>query len=116
MASHLKIVGNEARCYCSIHQGADVARGTLERVIQLTPERHAHTWPRAPCHCLWLLVSVFVMVGVPLEPTNVHSFLTKRERGGPRPIMMHAECFQNEGWVCDCHYYGVGRTVTPDSD
>ena len=56
------------------------------------------------------------MVGVPLEPTNVHSFLKKRERGGPRPIMMHAECYQNEGWVCDCHCYGVGRTVTPDSD
>ena len=116
MASCLKIENNEARCYCSVHQGANIARGTLERVVHPYPSRHAHTWPRAPCHCLWLLVSVFVMVGVPLEPTNVHSFLAKRERGGPRPIMMHAECYQNEGWVCDCHYYGVGRTLTPDSD
>ena len=116
MASHLKIKDNEARCYCSVHQGADIARGTLERVVYPYTLRHAHTWPRAPCHCLWLLVSVFVMVGVPLEPINMHSFLKKRERGGPCPVMMHAECYLNEGWVCDCHYYGVGRAAPPDSD
>ena len=37
MASPLKIVGNEAKCYCSVHQGADVARGTLERVVHPYP-------------------------------------------------------------------------------
>ena len=44
MASHLKIKDNEARCYCSVHQGADIARGTLERVVHRYPLRHAHTW------------------------------------------------------------------------
>ena len=56
------------------------------------------------------------MVGVPLEPIDLHSFLKKRECGGPHPIMMHAECYLNEGWVCDCHYYGVGKSAPPDSD
>ena len=60
MASHLKIKDNEARWYCSVHQGADIARGTLERVVHPYPLRHAHTWPRAPCHCVWLLCRVFV--------------------------------------------------------
>ena len=50
------------------------------------------------------------------EPTNVHSFLKKRERGGPHPVLQHAECYLNDGWVCDCHYYGVGKAAPPDSD
>ena len=113
--AHLKIEGNQAKCYCSIHQGADIARGTLERIIHPYPVRHYHTWPRAPCHCIWVLTSVFVMVL--LQPTNIHSLLTNRERGGPRPVLLHAECDLNDGCVCDCHYYGVGRTVPPpDSD
>ena len=114
MASHLKIVGNEARCYCSVHQGADVARGTLERVVHPYPLRHAHTWPRAPCHCIWLLCRVFVLVQS--QRTNVHSFLTQRERGGPHPVLDSAECYHHSGWVCDCHYYGVGKSAPPDSD
>jgi len=116
MASHLKIEGNQAKCYCSIHQGADIAQGTLEKIVHPYPQRHAHTWPRAPCHCIWLLYSVFVFVGVPKEPTNVHSFLKRRERGGPHPVFMHAECNVNDGWVCDCHYHSVGTAVLPDSD
>ena len=114
MASCLKIVGNEARCYCSVHQGADVARGTLERVVHPYPRRHAHTWPRAPCYCLWLLCRVFVLVQS--QRTNVHSFLTQRERGGPHPVLDSAECYNHSGWVCDCHYYGVGKSTPPDSD
>ena len=114
MASHLKIKDNEARCYCSVHQGADIARGTLERVVHPYPLRHAHTWPRAPCHCVWLLCRVFVVVQS--QPTNVHTFLKTRERGGPHPVLDHAECYHRSGWVCDCHYYGVGRAATPDSD
>ena len=114
MASHLKIKDNEARCYCSVHQGADIARGTLERVVHPNPLRHAHTWPRAPCHCVWLLCRLFVLVKS--QPTNVHIFLKTRERGGPHPVLDHAECYHHSGWVCGCHYYGVGRTATPDSD
>ena len=41
MASHLKIKDNEAPCYCSVHQGADIARGTLERVVHPYPLRDA---------------------------------------------------------------------------
>ena len=114
MASPLKIVGNEAKCFCSVHQGANVARGTLERVVHPYPLRHAHTWPRAPCHCIWLLCRVFVLVQS--QPTNVHSFLTKRERGGPHPVLDSAECYHHSGWVCDCHYYGVDKSAPPDSD
>ena len=62
MASHLKIKDNEARWYCSVHQGADIARGTLERVVHPYPLRHAHTWPRVPSHCVWLLCRVFVLL------------------------------------------------------
>lgn len=116
MASHLSFEGNQAKCYCSIHQGADVARGTLEKVVHPYPQRHAHTWPRGPCHCIWVLYSVFVFVDLPKEPTNVHSFLKKRERGGSRRVFMHAECGVNDGWVCDCHYHGVGTPAPPDSD
>ena len=50
------------------------------------------------------------------QPTNVHTFLKTRERGGPDPVLDHAECYHHSGWVCLCHYYGVGRTATPDSD
>ena len=114
MASCLKIENNEARCYCSVHQGANIARGTLERVVHPYPQRHAHTWPRAPCHCIWLLCRVFMLVQS--QPTNVHSFLTKRERGGPHPVLDSAECYHHSGWVCDCHYYGVGKSAPPDSD
>ena len=114
MASCLKIEGNEARCYCSVHQGANIARGTLERVVHPYPLRHAHTWPRAPCHCVWLLCRVFMLVQS--QRTNVHSFLTKRERGGPHPVLDSAECYNHSGWVCDCHYYGVGKSAPPDSD
>ena len=60
MASHLKIKDNEARCYCSVHQKADIARGTLERVVHPYPLRHAHTWLRVPSHCVWLLCRVCV--------------------------------------------------------
>ena len=114
MASHLKIKDNEARWYCSVHQGADIARGTLERVVHPYPLRHAHTWSRVPSHCVWLLCRVFVWVQS--QPTNVHTFLKTRERRGPHPVLDHAECYHHSGWVCDCHYYGVGRTATPDSD
>ena len=91
MASHLKIKDNEARCYCSVHQGADIARGTLERVVHPYRLRHAHTWPQAPCHCVCLLCRVFVVVQS--QPTNVHTFLKMRERGGPHPVLDHAECY-----------------------
>ena len=83
MASHLKIKDNEARWYCSVHQGADIARGTLERVVHPYPLRHAHTWPRVPSHCVWLLCRVLVLLQS--QPTNVHTFLKTRERGGPTP-------------------------------
>ena len=73
MASHLKIEGNQGNCYCSVHQGADIARGKLEKVIHPYPRQHAHTWPLAPCHCLWVLYSVFVWVGAPLEPSTFTS-------------------------------------------
>ena len=56
----------------------DIARGTLEKVVNLHPQRHAHTWPRTPCHCIWVLYSVLVFVGVPLEPTNVHALTLSR--------------------------------------
>ena len=111
MASPLKIVGNEAKCFCSVHQGADIARGTLERVVHPYPLRHAHTWPRAPCHCVWLLCRVFVVVQS--QPTNVHTFLKMRERGGPHPVLDHAECYHHSGWVCDCHYYGSAEPRRP---
>ena len=114
MASHLKIKDNEARWYCSVHQGADIARGTLERVVHPYPLRHAHTWSRVPSHYVWLLCRVFLWVQS--QPTNVHTFLKTRERRGPHPVFDHAECYHHSGWVCDCHYYGVGRTATPDSD
>ena len=114
MASPLKIVGNEANCFCSVHQGANIARGTLERVVHPCPARHAHTWPRAPCYCLWLLCRVFVLVQS--QRTNVHTFLTQRERGGPHPVLDSVECYHHSRWVCDCHYYGVGKSAPPDSD
>ena len=114
MASHLKIEGNEAKCFCSVHQGANIAKGTLERVVHPYPLRHTHTRPRAPCHCVWLLCRVFMLVQS--TPVNVHTFLTQRERGGPHPVLDHAECYNHSGWVCDCHYYGVGQSATPDSD
>ena len=114
MASHLKIKGNEAKCFCSVHQGANIAKGTLERVIHPYPRRHTHTKPRAPCHCVWILCRVFMVVQC--TPVNVHMFLTQRERGGPHPVLDHAECYNHSGWVCNCHYYGVGQSATPDSD
>ena len=114
MASHLKTKDNEERCYCSVHQGADNSRGTLERVVHPYPLRHAHTWLRVPSHCVWLLCRVFVLLQSQL--TNMHTFLKTRERGGPHPVLDHAECYHHSGWVCNCHYYGVGRTATPDSD
>ena len=116
MASHLKNEGNQAKCYRSFHQGPDIARGTLEKVIHPHPQRHAHTWLRAPCHSVWVLYSVFVWVGESLEHTNVHQFLKRQERGGPHPVLTHAECYLKEGWVCNCHYWGVGTPVPPDSD
>ena len=100
MASHLKIKDNEARWYCSVHQGADIARGTLERVVHHYPLRHAHTWLWVPSHCVWLLCRVFVLLQS--QPTNVHTLKT-RERGGPHPVLDHAECYHHSGWVCDCH-------------
>lgn len=42
--------------------------------------------------------------------------LTRRERGGPHPVLMHAECRLKDGRVCDCHYRGEGTPVSPDSD
>ena len=60
MASHLKIKDNEARCYCSVHQGADISRGTLERVVHPYPLRHAHTWLRVPSHCLVIVQGLCV--------------------------------------------------------
>ena len=114
MASHLKIEGNEAKCFCSVHQGANIAKGTLERVIHPYPLRHTYTRPRAPCHCVWILCRVFMLVQS--TPVNVHTFLTQRERGGPHPVLDHAECYNHSGWVCNCHYYGVGQLATPDSD
>ena len=50
------------------------------------------------------------------QPTNVHTFLAKRERGGPHPVLDSAECYHQSGWVCDCHYYGVDKSAPPDSD
>ena len=115
MASHLKIKGNEAKCFCSVHQGANIAKGTLERVIHPYPRRHTYTRPRGPCHCVWILCRVFMLVQC--TPVNVHTFLTQRERGGPHPVLDHAECYKHSsGWVCNCHYYGVGQSATPDSD
>ena len=95
MASHLKIKDNEARCYCSVHQGVNIARGTLERVVHPYPLRHAHTWSRVPSHYVWLLCRVFVWVQS--QPTNVHTFLKTRERRGPHPVLDHAECYHHSG-------------------
>ena len=111
MASPLKIVGNEAKCFCSVHQGANVARGTLERVVHPYPLRHAHTWPRAPCHCIWLLCRIFVLVQS--QPTNVHTFLAKRERGGPHPVLDSAECYHHSGWVCVAIIMGSANRHRP---
>ena len=47
---------------------------------------------------------------------NLDAFLAKRERGGPHPVLDHAECYNHSGWVCNCHYYGVGQSAPPDSD
>ena len=73
----------------------------------------AHLAARA-LPCIWLLCRVFVLVQS--QPTNVHTFLKTRERGGPHRVLDHAECYHQSGWVCDCHYYGVGRAASPDSD
>ena len=51
MAAHLKVEGNEARCFCSVHQDADITRGTLEKVVNILPQRHAHTCAIAAGSC-----------------------------------------------------------------
>ena len=104
MAVCLRVEGNRVRCYCSNHQGQDIARRTLEKIINLTPKRDAYTWPQSPCHCVWVVYTMFLGVGFPIQRANLYSYLKSREKRGPRQVFHHIQKRVLKGWVCCCHY------------
>ena len=85
--------------------------GESRSPLPSTPRAHL----AASAFSLCLVIAQGLCVAA-VQPTNVHTFLKTRERGGPHPVLDHAEYYHHSGWVCDCHYYGVGRTAMPDSD
>ena len=96
MAVCLRVEGNRVRCYCSNHQGQDIARRTLEKIINLTPKRDAYTWPQSPCHCVWIVYTMFLVVGFPIQRANLHSYLKSREKEVPARffIISRSECLR----------------------